>query len=83
MTSEYPSLRASDFQSSNAKRRRIQDSSFEGSGLEILPLSTVNYSAERYRIGIPALSLLSLEELSLSFNSPIIAQFKEFESRIS
>ena len=83
MTSEYPSPLASNFQCSNARRRRIQDSSSEGSELEILPLSTVNYSAERYRIGIPALPLLPLKELPLPFNSPIIAQFKEFEPRIS
>ena len=83
MASEYPSSSTSNSQSFNAKRRRIQDSSSEGSDLEILPLSAVNYSAERYRIGIPALPLLPLEELPLPFNSPIIAKFKEFEPRIS
>ena len=80
----YPTPSAtssSSLQSSDAKRRRLQDSSSEGSELDITPVSARNYTAERYRVGIPALALLPLQARPLP-DSPATTKFREFEPRI-
>ncbi|KAL8793306.1 MAG: hypothetical protein Q9195_004083 [Heterodermia aff. obscurata] len=86
MASSYPpppTTTSSSSQVSDAKRRRIQNSSSEGSDLAITPVSALNYTAERYRLGIPALPLLPLQGLPLPSYSPITAQFMNFEPRIN
>ncbi|KAL8827795.1 MAG: hypothetical protein Q9191_002969 [Dirinaria sp. TL-2023a] len=78
-----PSATTNSFSSPDTKRRRLQDSSSEGSDLVIAPVPGRNYSAERYRVGIPALALLPLEETPLPPDSPARAEFRELEPHIT
>ena len=64
------------------KRRRIQDSSISGSELSIASSSSGgSYTAERYRVGIPALQLLPLKTLP-SLSPLASAKVAEFLHRI-
>ena len=65
------------------KRRRVQDSSTEGSDISGISRSSVGaYTAERFRVGIPALQLLPLSEKTLISTAPALIKFCEFLPRI-
>ena len=87
MANPYPTLSptptGSSSSSPDAKRRRLQDSSSEGSELDITPVPGRSFSAERYRVGIPALALLPLHGISLPSDSSARARFREFEPEIN
>ena len=65
------------------KRRRVQDSSTEGSDISGISRSSVGpYTAERFRVGIPALQLLPLSETTLPSTAPALIKFRGFLPRI-
>ena len=78
-----PRTEASSLDEANSrKRRRVQDSSTAGSELSITSSSSGGaYTAERYRVGIPALQLLPLLAL-LSICPLASARVAEFLPRI-
>ena len=64
-------------------RRRVQDSSTEGSDISGISRSSPGaYTAERFRVGIPALQLLPLYETLLPSTAPALIKFREFLPRI-
>ena len=65
------------------KRRRVQDSSTEGSDLSGISRSSAGaYTAERFRVGIPALQLLPLSGTTLPSTAPVLNKFHDFLPRI-
>ena len=65
------------------KRRRVQDSSIEGSDLSGISRSSAGaYTAERFRVGIPALQLLPLSGTTLPSTAPALIEFRDFVPRI-
>ena len=78
-----PQTEGSSQPSHPLKRRRVQDSSTEGSDLSGISRSSAGaYTAERFRVGIPALQLLPLSETTLPSTTPALIKFREFLPRI-
>ena len=78
-----PQTEGSSQSSHPLKRRRVQDSSTEGSDLSGISRSSAGaYTAERFRVGIPALQLLPLSETTLPSTAPALIKFREFLPRI-
>ena len=74
-----PQTVESSLSSQPAKRRRIQDSSTEGSDVSIVSGSSARtYTAEQYRVGVPALQLLPLSATEMSQPAPALNKFYEF-----
>ncbi|KAL8965757.1 MAG: hypothetical protein Q9197_006345 [Variospora fuerteventurae] len=68
---------------SSGSRSRVQNSSEEGSDLVIFAnTATRSYTAERFRLGIPALQILPLLSLPLPSNSPVVQRINVIEPRI-
>ena len=84
----YPTPSAtasSESGSRSAKRRRIQDSSSDALDLTIntgSAASSLTWTAEPYRVGIPPLQILPLENRALRSPSPLSARFKVLEPQI-
>ena len=78
-----PQTEGSSGSSHPLKRRRVQDSSTEGSDISGLSRSSGGpYTAERFRVGIPALQLLPLSETTLPSTAPALVKFRGFLPRI-
>ena len=78
-----PQTEGSSQSSHLLKRRRVQDSSTEGSDISGISRSSAGtYTAERFRVGIPALQLLPLSETILPSTAPALVKFREFLPRI-